>query len=213
MTPKTKPLNPRKQPRQARSAATIEVILEAAARILESDGLAAFNTNAVAAKAGVSIGSLYQYFPSKEALLAEWIRIERSKLADAIAQHSIAAETADFDTMVDGFIDAAIHHQLERPRLAATLEYIENSLPIAEETAALKQAINNDVARTLVRFGIAQPELAAQDLSALTRGMVDTAGMLGETDRDSLKHRVRRAIYGYLQKPLPAAAKTENPAD
>lgn len=53
--------DPRKRPRQARSVATFEAILEAAARILE------INTNAVAELAGVSIGSLYQYFPSKDA--------------------------------------------------------------------------------------------------------------------------------------------------
>jgi len=205
MSQPQKAINPRKKPRQARSAVTIDVILEAAARILESDGLAAFNTNAVAAKAGVSIGSLYQYFPSKEALLAELIRIERAKLRDAIGAHAQAIETGDFAKMVDGFINAAIQHQLERPRLASTLEYIENSLPISEETAAIKADINTQVAATLTRFGIEQPELAAQDLSALTRGMVDTAGMLGETDRTSLANRVRRAIYGYLGRPLPDA--------
>src|SRR5262245_13367385 len=59
----------RKAPEQARSKATVNVILEASARILESGGLRGFNTNAVAAKAGVSIGSLYQYFPNKDAIL------------------------------------------------------------------------------------------------------------------------------------------------
>ncbi len=75
---------PRKRPRQARSFATFEAILEAAARILESLGFAGFNTNAVAELAGVSIGSLYQYFPSKEALIVELflIRRQRAELSD-----------------------------------------------------------------------------------------------------------------------------------
>lgn len=213
MTAKSKAISPRKQPRQARSAATIEVILEAAARILESDGLAAFNTNAVAAKAGVSIGSLYQYFPSKEALLAELIRIERSKLAAAVAQHSAAIKPGDFAAMVDGFIEAAIRSQLERPRLASTLEYAENSLPIDEETAAIKADINQQVASALTRFGIEQAEIAAQDLSAMTRGMVDTAGLAGETDQRFLAQRVRRAIYGYLNQPLPDTNKASSAAN
>lgn len=67
--------DPRKRPRQARSVATFEAILEAAARILESLGFAGFNTNAVAELAGVSIGSLYQYFPSKDALIVELIDV------------------------------------------------------------------------------------------------------------------------------------------
>ncbi len=64
------PLSPRKRPRQKRSAATVEVILDGAARILEREGLDAFNTNAVAVAAGVSVGSLYQYFPGKDAVMA-----------------------------------------------------------------------------------------------------------------------------------------------
>lgn len=60
----------RKQPTQARAQATMESILRAAAHILKTKGYAACSTNAVAKKAGVSIGSLYQYFPSKEALVA-----------------------------------------------------------------------------------------------------------------------------------------------
>jgi AcrR family transcriptional regulator len=60
----------RRKPRQARSLATWEAIVEAAAQILERDGAAAFNTNSVAERAGVSIGTLYQYFPDKQAILA-----------------------------------------------------------------------------------------------------------------------------------------------
>ena len=61
---------PRKRPRQARSKATVDAILEAAARILERDGYEAANVNEIARVAGVSTGSLYQYFPTKEALVA-----------------------------------------------------------------------------------------------------------------------------------------------
>lgn len=66
--PKT---TPRKRPRQERSQATVDALLEATARVLVKDGYEGCSTNRVAAEAGVSIGSLYQYFPSKEALIAE----------------------------------------------------------------------------------------------------------------------------------------------
>jgi AcrR family transcriptional regulator len=59
----------RRRPRQARSRATWEAILEAASQILERRGPAALNTNAVAERAGVSIGTLYQYFADKRAIL------------------------------------------------------------------------------------------------------------------------------------------------
>lgn len=62
-------LTPRKTPQQERSAQMREAILEAATRVLQKQGAAGFTTNKVAEKAGVSIGSLYQYYPNKEALL------------------------------------------------------------------------------------------------------------------------------------------------
>ncbi|MFO0599984.1 MAG: TetR/AcrR family transcriptional regulator [Myxococcaceae bacterium] len=67
---KSSPESPRKLPRQARAQATVDAILRATAHILRTKGWDALNTNAVAKVAGVSIGSLYQYFPSKEALVA-----------------------------------------------------------------------------------------------------------------------------------------------
>lgn len=59
----------RRSPKQARSRATWEAIVEAAAQILERRGPGGFNTSAVAERAGVSIGTLYQYFPDKRAIL------------------------------------------------------------------------------------------------------------------------------------------------
>ena len=61
--------NQRRTPRQARSRATWEAIVEATAQILERRGADALNTNDVAERAGVSIGTLYQYFSDKRALL------------------------------------------------------------------------------------------------------------------------------------------------
>ena len=66
---KNKKIYPRKQPRQERSQLMVDDILEAARLILQQEGWSAFNTNRVVEIAGVSIGSLYQYFPSKELLL------------------------------------------------------------------------------------------------------------------------------------------------
>ncbi|NGO65926.1 TetR/AcrR family transcriptional regulator [Rhizobium daejeonense] len=191
-------INARKYPRQARSAVMVETILEAAARVLETGGLEAFNTNAVAEKAGVSIGSLYQYFPAKEALLATLIRRKRMVLVEAISDVKAQAGALDLRSLIDGFIRAGLFQQLQRPRLARSLEYAEAMLPIDEETEALKRSITMAVADALRAHGVEEPEIAARDLAALTRGMADAGGLFGETDMPSLEHRVRRAAYGYL---------------
>jgi AcrR family transcriptional regulator len=62
-------LKPRKTPRQARSRATFEAILGAAAQVFGREGYATATTDRIAARAGVSVGSLYQYFPNKDAIL------------------------------------------------------------------------------------------------------------------------------------------------
>jgi AcrR family transcriptional regulator len=81
----------RKTPKQARSRNTVEVILEAATRILEEGGLAAFNTNAVAERAGIGVASLYDYFPGKNAILIEFARREISRHRAAVMQAIAAA--------------------------------------------------------------------------------------------------------------------------
>jgi AcrR family transcriptional regulator len=78
----------RKTPRQARSRSTVEAILEAAERVLRSEGYAAASTNRVARVAGFSVGSLYQYFDDKRAvigaLLDHALRIEAERIAQAL---------------------------------------------------------------------------------------------------------------------------------
>src|SRR6478752_4873015 len=75
----------RRIPRQSRSEETVAAILEGAAQVLEAGGLAGFTTNAVAERAGVSIGTLYQYFADKQALLRALADREIRRTLAAIA--------------------------------------------------------------------------------------------------------------------------------
>jgi AcrR family transcriptional regulator len=74
------PANQRRRPRQSRSRATWEAIVEAAVQILERRGSEGLNTNRIAERAGVSVGSVYQYFPDKHAILAAAARREMEQL-------------------------------------------------------------------------------------------------------------------------------------
>jgi AcrR family transcriptional regulator len=120
--------NPRKRPEQDRSRATVEVIVDAAARVLVKHGYGAFTTNRVAETAGVSIGSLYQYFPNKEALLSELMRRHVAEIERGIEEMAELARTAPLADVIrvgvqqnvrSHLIDPALHRVLseEVPRL------------------------------------------------------------------------------------------------
>jgi len=84
----------RRKPTQARARATMDMIFEATARIIERDGIAALNTNRIAERAGISIGSLYEYFPNKDAIL---IAMARQRLAEdeRLVRQALAGPDAD----------------------------------------------------------------------------------------------------------------------
>src|ERR1041385_532898 len=75
---------PRKQPQQDRARATVDALLEATTRILVRDGYDRASTNRIALAAGVSIGSLYQYFPSKEAPVAALVEHHLGRMREAL---------------------------------------------------------------------------------------------------------------------------------
>ncbi|OBV40983.1 TetR/AcrR family transcriptional regulator [Janthinobacterium psychrotolerans] len=191
---------PRKRPSQARSIAAVAAMVEAAARIIETRGWAALTTNHVAERAGFSIGSLYQYFPSKEALLAELLRRERAQLLREVRQ---ATETAaSLAPAIEQCIAAGLRHQFGRPALALALEYVPASLAMHQEDTVLRQALDRQLAAVLARHGVAGSATLAADLVALCRGMIDAAALRGETDAAALLPRLLRAVRAVLQ-PVP----------
>jgi AcrR family transcriptional regulator len=112
---------PRKRPRQNRSKETVETILTATARILVKLGFDGLTTNAVAEQAGVSIGSLYQYFPNKQALVAALI--ER-RLDEKNAQtHAELARLAGapFPEAVRAMIRMTVENYAVSPELSRVL--------------------------------------------------------------------------------------------
>lgn len=197
----------------------VAAIVEAAARIFESDGPAGYTTNAIAERAGASIGSLYQYFPDKDAITAALIRRETRHLL-AEAQASTAA--TDWRGAIETLIDAAVGHQLRRPMLARLIDVEEARLPLQDENRAVIEAIVTLIEAALVRPGaptLARPREAAGDLIALVKGMVDAAGERDEQDAVRLGTRVRAAAFGYLTgmaddaaPPGSAPGKRRHPA-
>ena len=193
-------LRPRKKPVQPRAVETYAWILEAAAQILEGQGIGAFNTNLVAERAGVSIGSLYQYFPGKQALLVALMRREKARFsADAAA----AQEASSGRAALAHLVAAAVRHQLERPELARLIDVEEARPEVRQEVESASDF------RKLLRATLDRPDLppqpnpdrATDDLGDIVRLLVDAAGVRGESDAEALERRVLGALLGYLDGP------------
>ncbi|AWV02106.1 TetR/AcrR family transcriptional regulator [Burkholderia sp. JP2-270] len=194
------PLSPRKAPRQRRSVATVDAIVEAAARILERDGFDGYTTNAVAALAGVSIGSLYQYFPNRDALTAALAERESAHLLDDVER---AAALSSCDDVLRALVRAAVTHQMRRPVLARLIDFEEARLPLGVRTERVADRIRSTLLHALgLRDAprVVGPEVVAHDLLAIVKGIVDAAGARGETDADALEARAWRAVRGYLRE-------------
>jgi AcrR family transcriptional regulator len=198
-------LSPRKRPRQQRSEATVAVILEAAARILETADLDAINTNLIARRAGISVGSVYQYFPGKEAIYAALIERAQGSLADGVEAVIAATKGKSLALRTRALIDAAVAQQLEAPRLAATLDYLERVLPKSPQSLASETRITGAIAALLKEHRDDHRRrdyaVAARDIVAVVQGMVDAAGEAGERDAAALARRVTAAVNGGLGRP------------
>ena len=195
-------LQPRKMPVQPRSAHTVDSIVEAAARILETRGLAAFNTNAVAARAGLSVGSLYQYFPGKDALIVALSRRERALLAAEIAAATAGTASLPLETALRRLVRAALRRQLARPALARILDFEEQRLGLEPEDAAASGGIAAALGSVLLqhrrRLRRLRLDEAVPDLMAMTRALIDGAAARGAIDARRLEERIVRAALGYL---------------
>jgi AcrR family transcriptional regulator len=190
-------LSVRKKPAQSRSAATYEAIVEAAARILERSGHARFTTNEVADLAGVSIGSLYQYFPNKDAVTRALM--EREQLSLVLDVEDVSTRMSGRSAM-EALVLVACRRQLLRNRLAAFLEGEERRLPVGEEGACLQARLElaaRNCLRSCLRPGPDQ-DVIIDDVLAIILGMVDAAGSRGESRPDALAARVLRAAMSYV---------------
>lgn len=193
----------RKQPVQPRARVTIDQIVEAAALLIEERGLIGYNTNAVAARAGVSIGALYQYFPSKDAIMVALSRRETATLRGDI--YDARLDPGSREALIR-LIDATVRYQLRRPILARVIDLEEERLARdGGETVAhaLREAVDNALRRPGMRR-LVDPDVAVDDLIAIVTGMVDAAAMRGERDAAALARRVRAAAFGYLDRAQTA---------
>jgi AcrR family transcriptional regulator len=176
-------LRPRKTPVQARALETRSRILDAAARVFSVHGYAAGTTNRIAAEAGLSIGSLYQYFPNKDAILVTLVRAHVTEGTEAVlaaveqARH-LPAE--DLTGRVRAIVDAVVGVHAGDPGLHQVLfEEAPRPPELLDELRALED----------VAVRVAADLIAARPPADLTHDDEMTARMV-VTTIESLVHRL-----------------------
>src|SRR5262249_12221141 len=114
---------PRRKPAQSRSRATVAAILEAATRIFEARGYSAATTNLIADRAGVSVGSLYEYFPSKDAILVALTEshLEQARQVLREATQPLAKTSGDVAAVVRAVVQATVKLHAMAPGLHRVL--------------------------------------------------------------------------------------------
>ncbi|ASW01611.1 TetR/AcrR family transcriptional regulator [Paraburkholderia aromaticivorans] len=106
-------LNARKQPQQARSQATVDAIFDATIQVLLAEGLQRLTTIRVAERAGVSVGTLYQYFPQKQALLFAVLQRHLERVVSATEAAAGSAHNATLSAMVKAVVAAFVKAKTE----------------------------------------------------------------------------------------------------
>jgi AcrR family transcriptional regulator len=199
----------RKAPRQQRSRVTVDVIVEAATRVLARRGWARFTTNEIAAVAGVSVGSLYQYFPNKLAI-AEAIR--QRHLDEVLVALSGSgegdSEAVALDQRVERFVDGvivahsvdqALHRVLvDEVPLAARSSYPEFEAQYQRRYRVLVASSAN-AGRGARDDNNNEDETAARMLSSAVEGVVHAAARRGELGLPALRSELVRLVLAYLR--------------
>ncbi len=190
----------RKEPRQERARATVEAIVEAAARILDRQGWGRFTTNAVAEVAGVSIGSLYQYFPNKVALVETILRRHFDDVLSALRfanEHTSRIER--IEGLVSGMITAhSVHPSLHRVLL--------EDVPRGKISKSIHQNFEREYWRLYTKL-IAASEASganprsvvrAQVLSAAIGGVIHDAARRGTLRSPAFEQELVHLVDAYL---------------
>lgn len=134
---------PRKWPRQARSRATFDALLDATARVLEDEGYAALTTNRVAERAGASIGTLYEYFPDGDTMVALLVAREIRTVLDALEASMNARHGEPFEPAMRtwlGDVFEALYRRRKLVRAMTSVPFL-GRLRVVDELAIRLVAI------------------------------------------------------------------------
>ncbi|MFC6010822.1 TetR/AcrR family transcriptional regulator [Nocardia lasii] len=170
---------PRKQPKQARATLTRRWVLDAAAQVFAEHGYPAGTTNRIAERAGVSVGSLYQYFPNKDAILRALMDEHVDAGTRLLGERLAEGLPAQLDDVLRLFIRAVIDNHRDNPRLHRVLF---EEAPRAPEFLTRLRETEDFAVDMVTQLLIHHPEVAVAHPDRAARVVVATV--------ESLIHRL-----------------------
>lgn len=176
-------LKPRKQPRQARSQATVDAIFDATIQVLLADGLQKLTTIRVAERAGASVGTLYQYYPHKQALLYAVLERHLGRIGGALEDAAVSVHGKPLAGMVAAVVRA----------------FVQAKTADMEEGRALYAVAGELDCRPL----IAQAQHRARNALA---AMLDTAADVQFDDLPTVTYMFSAAMMGPMQPVMEGTA-------
>jgi len=203
--PQKIPTTPRKLPQQDRSKTTVEAILIATARILTEEGYDRASTNRIAELAGVSIGSLYQYFPNKEALVAALVEQHINEMVVLVESKLRDLFDAPIEVALPELVKAAIAAHAVNPQLHKVLNEEVPCISRLQQVANAEEQINAMLRAYLERWrGHIQPQnldltvfILGRTVEALTHAaVIECPELLSD---GQLEREISTLLLVYLQ--------------
>ncbi len=197
------PTKPRKRPTQARSQATVEVILEATTHVLVKEGFGGASTNKMAKVAGVSIGSLYQYFPNKEALVGALIERHVQGMMELVQSALLESPDASVPSIVRSLITGILSAHRMNPKLHKVIVEQVPRLGSLNRIQDIDRQMMALITQTMLSR---QKELAPKDLEIAgfilvhaVQAVTHAAVLAGTIDNEALIDELCAMILGYLR--------------
>lgn len=196
-------IEPRKEPRQARSKAMVDTILDATASVLLDRGYAKTNTNIVAEFAGISVGSLYRYYPNKNALI---IALQERHVAQMLDVFVNITENMTPDGTLAGdlraLIDALVGAHLLEPELNRILEEEVSSsyVPNSEVRSRFFSSTKALLSRHRAELALDDIDLAALVLNRILKSLLQNVVLPvpPSVDATKVQAEILPAVLGYL---------------
>jgi len=196
-------LRPRKQPVQARSATTVLAIFEASIQVLLSVGYRKLTTSRVAERAGVSVGTLYQYFPNRQALIRAVLERYLAEMSASIEAESRSLHGLSLDEIAAGLVDAFIAAKWKRLEVSRAMHepLVEvGGAELVRASAAKGAALAASVLRSCPEIGRDDVEPLAVFLVMACTSMLQAAFMDYVVDKETIRAHMHAMVRGYLRE-------------